>query len=288
MFASGTPGWMRMLFMITTMTIAVPTGIKVFAWVATVWGGKLRLTSGMLFGLGGLFMFLFSGITGVMLASTPFDIHVNNTYFVVGHFHYVINGAVVMGFFAAIYHWFPKMTGRMYYEGLGKLHFLLTFAGLNLIFLPMHPLGLQGMPRRVSSYDPEFTFWNVIASLGGFLLGVSIVPFLLNILSAWIRGKKAGPNPWQAIGIEWLVPSPPPHENFDEIPIVVSGPYGYGEDKPLVEPVLIGLSNGVANGSANGVTNGSANGSANGSVNGSTNGYSNSVLDNKPNDNNLN
>ncbi|NES93386.1 cbb3-type cytochrome c oxidase subunit I, partial [Okeania sp. SIO2B9] len=235
MFASGTAGWMRMLFMFTTMAIAVPTGIKVFAWVATVWGGKLRLTSAMLFALGGLFTFLFAGITGVMLASAPFDIHVNNTYFVVGHFHYVINGAVVMGFFAAIYHWFPKMTGRMYYEGLGKLHFLLTFLGVNLIFLPMHPLGLQGMPRRVASYDPEFAFWNVIASLGGFLLGVSIVPFLLNVLSSWILGDRAGANPWRAIGLEWLVASPPPHENFDEIPVVVSGPYGYGSDEPLVQ-----------------------------------------------------
>ena len=234
MFASGTAGWMRMLFMFTTMAIAVPTGIKVFAWVATVWGGKLRLTSAMLFALGGLFTFLFAGITGVMLASAPFDIHVNNTYFVVGHFHYVINGAVVMGFFAAIYHWFPKMTGRMYYEGLGKLHFLLTFLGINLIFLPMHPMGLQGMPRRVASYDPEFAFWNVIASLGGFLLGVSILPFLLNMLSSWARGDRAGANPWRAIGLEWLVASPPPHENFDEIPVVVSGPYGYGSDEPLV------------------------------------------------------
>ncbi|MEL7070591.1 MAG: cytochrome c oxidase subunit I [Cyanobacteria bacterium J06581_3] len=234
MFASGTPGWMRMLFMITTMTISVPTGIKVFAWVATIWGGKIRLTSGMLFGLGALFAFLFAGITGVMLASTPFDIHVNNTYFVVGHFHYVINGAVVMGFYAAIYHWFPKMTGKMYYEGLGKLHFALTFIGINLIYLPMHPLGLQGMPRRVASYDPEFAFWNVLASLGGFLLGVSTLPFLLNILSSWTQGKPASANPWNAIGLEWLVASPPPHENFEEIPVVVSPPYGYGSDEPLV------------------------------------------------------
>jgi len=234
MFASGTPGWMRMLFMITTMTISVPTGIKVFAWVATIWGGKIRLTSGMLFGLGALFAFLFAGITGVMLASAPFDIHVNNTYFVVGHFHYVINGAVVMGFYAAIYHWFPKMTGKMYYEGLGKLHFALTFLGINLIYLPMHPMGLMGMPRRVASYDPEFAFWNVLASLGGFLLGVSTLPFLLNMLSSWTQGKPAGDNPWNAIGIEWLVSSPPPHENFEEIPVVVSPPYGYGSDEPLV------------------------------------------------------
>ncbi|ERN40162.1 cytochrome c oxidase, subunit I [Rubidibacter lacunae KORDI 51-2] len=235
MFASGTPDWMRMLFMFSTMLISVPTGVKVFAWVATVWGGKIQLTTPMLFALGGLVMFLFAGVTGIMLASAPFDIHVNNTYFVVGHFHYVIYGAAVMGAYAAIYHWFPKMTGHMYYEGLGKLHFALTFIGANLNFFPMHPLGLQGMPRRVASYDPEFAFWNVIASIGGFILGLSTLPFILNILSSWVQGKKAPNNPWRAIGLEWLVSSPPPHENFAEIPVVVSGPYGYGSNEPLVE-----------------------------------------------------
>ncbi|MBE9158703.1 cytochrome c oxidase subunit I [Nodosilinea sp. LEGE 06152] len=234
MFASGTPSWMRMLFMFSTMLISVPTGVKVFAWVATVWGGKLRLDTPMLFALGGLVCFLFAGITGVMLGAVPFDIHVNNTYFVVGHFHYVIYGAAVMGVYAAIYHWFPKMTGHMYYEGLGKLHFALTFIGVNLNFFPMHPLGLMGMPRRVASYDPEFAYWNVIASLGGFLLGVSTLPFILNMISSWILGKRAAANPWNAIGLEWLIPSPPPVENFEEIPIVVSGPYGYGSYEPLV------------------------------------------------------
>jgi cytochrome c oxidase subunit 1 len=234
MFASGTPDWMRMLFMATTMLISVPTGIKVFAWVATVWGGKIRLTTAMLFALGGLTMFVFAGITGIMLASAPVDIHVNNTYFVVGHFHYVIYGAAVMGLYAALYHWFPKMTGRMYSQGLGKLHFALTFLGTNLCFFPMHPLGLQGMPRRVASYDPEFIFWNVLASLGGFLLGVSTIPFILNMVSSWVQGEKAPKNPWRAIGLEWLVSSPPSHENFEELPIVIAEPYGYGKDEPLV------------------------------------------------------
>lgn len=234
MFASGTPGWMRMVFMFSTMLISVPTGIKVFAWVATIWGGKLRLDTAMLFALGGLVMFVFAGITGIMLSAVPVDIHVNNTYFVVGHFHYVIYGAVVMGIYAAIYHWFPKMTGRMYYEGLGKLHFALTFIGANLNFFPMHPLGLQGMPRRVASYDPEFAFWNVVASLGAFLLGMSTLPFILNMVSSWVQGKKAPANPWRAIGLEWLVSSPPPHENFEEIPVVLAEPYGYGKQEPLI------------------------------------------------------
>ncbi|WP_434685775.1 cytochrome c oxidase subunit I [Pseudanabaena minima] len=234
MFASGTPSWMRMVFMATTMLISVPTGIKVFAWVATIWGGKIKLNTAMLFGLGALVMFVFAGITGIMLASVPVDIHVNNTYFVVGHFHYVIYGAVVMGIYAALYHWFPKMTGRMYSEGLGKLHFILTFIGTNACFFPMHPLGLHGMPRRVASYDPEFAFWNVIASLGGFLLGVSTIPFILNMVSSWVQGEKSPKNPWRAIGLEWLVASPPSHENFEELPIIISEPYGYGKDEPLV------------------------------------------------------
>ncbi|MEM6399427.1 MAG: cytochrome c oxidase subunit I [Cyanobacteria bacterium P01_D01_bin.116] len=233
MYASGTAGWMRMLFMFSTMLISVPTGIKVFAWVGTIWGGKLRLDTPMLFALGGLVMFVFAGITGIMLSSVPIDIHVNNTYFVVGHFHYVIFGAVVMGIYAAIYHWFPKMTGKMYYEGLGKLHFWLTFIGANLNFFPMHPLGLQGMPRRVASYDPQYLGWNVVASIGAFILGMSTLPFLLNMISSWIDGKKASDNPWNAIGLEWLVSSPPPVENFEkQLPIVLEEPYGYGKLKP--------------------------------------------------------
>ncbi|MEA5571501.1 cytochrome c oxidase subunit I [Calothrix sp. UHCC 0171] len=234
MYASGTPGWMRIIFMISTMFVSVPTGIKVFAWVATMWRGKISLTTPMLFALGGLIMFVFAGVVGIMLASVPIDIHVNNTYFVVGHFHYVLYGTVTMGLFAAIYHWFPKMTGRMYYEGLGKLHFWLAFIGTNLNFFPMHPLGLHGMVRRVASYDPEYTFWNVIASIGAFLLGMSTLPFILNMISSWINGEKAPDNPWRAIGLEWLVSSPPPVENFEEIPVVVSGPYGYGTNEPLV------------------------------------------------------
>ncbi len=235
MFASGTPGWMRMLFMFSTMLISVPTGIKVFAWVATIWGGKLCLDTAMLFALGGLINFVFSGITGIMLSSVPVDIHVNNTYFVVGHFHYVIYGAIVFGIYAGIYHWFPKMTGKMYYEGLGKLHFWLTFIGNTLNFLPMHPVGLMGMPRRVASYDPEFAFWNVLASIGAFLLGMSTLPFLLNMISSWISGKEANANPWRAIGLEWLVSSPPDVENFEEIPVVIAEPYGYGKKEALTE-----------------------------------------------------
>jgi cytochrome c oxidase subunit I len=167
------------------------------------------------------------------VSSVPVDVHVNNTYFVVGHFHYVLFGTVTMGLYSAIYHWFPKMTGRMYYEGWGKLHFWLTFIGTNLNFLPMHPLGLQGMLRRVSSYAPEYEFWNIIASLGAFLLGMSTLPFIFNMVVSWMQGEKAPDNPWRAIGLEWMVSSPPPVENFEQIPIIISDPYGYGKTEPL-------------------------------------------------------
>ncbi|MDB9452630.1 cytochrome c oxidase subunit I [Dolichospermum circinale] len=229
MYVSGTPGWLRLFFMVTTMFVSIPTGIKVFAWVATIWGGKIRLTTPMLFALGGLVMFVFAGITGIMLSSVPVDVHVNNTYFVVGHFHYVLYGTVTMGMYAAIYHWFPKMTGRMFHEGWGKVHFWLAFIGTNLNFLPMHPLGLQGMLRRAASYAPELIGWNIVASLGSFLLGISTLPFIFNMLISWMDGEKASANPWRAIGLEWTVSSPPPVENFEEIPIVTCEPYGYGK-----------------------------------------------------------
>ncbi|MDM3846421.1 MAG: cbb3-type cytochrome c oxidase subunit I [Aphanizomenon gracile PMC638.10] len=231
LYVSGTPAWMRLFFMVTTMFVSIPTGIKVFAWVATIWGGKIRLTTPMLFALGGLVMFVFAGITGIMLSSVPVDVHVNNTYFVVGHFHYVLYGTVTMGMYAAIYHWFPKMTGRMFHEGWGKIHFWLAFIGTNLNFLPMHPLGLQGMLRRAASYAPELIGWNIVASLGSFLLGMSTLPFIFNMLISWIDGEKAPANPWRAIGLEWTISSPPPVENFEEIPIVTCEPYGYGKSE---------------------------------------------------------
>ena len=231
MFASGTPSWMRVFFMFSTMLVAVPTGVKVFAWTATVWKSKLHLDTPMLFALGGLIMFMIAGLTGVMLGTVPFDLHANNTYFVVGHFHYVVYNTITMGIFAAIYFWFPKITGRMYAEGWGKIHFWLTFIAANLNFFPMLILGVQGMLRRVSSYDPQYQGWNLIASLGAFLLGVSVLPFLGNMIASWLYGPPALENPWRATGLEWTVSSPPPQENFESIPTVILPPYNYGNPR---------------------------------------------------------
>ncbi len=229
MFTSGTPDWLRMFFMITSFVVAVPTGIKVFSWLATIWGGKLELTSAMLFAMGFVSMFVVGGLSGVILAAVPVDIHVHDTYFVVAHLHYVLFGGSVFALYAGLYFWFPKMTGRLLNEPWGKIHFALTFIGFNLCFLPMHQLGLQGMPRRVAEYATEFQGLNVLVSVGGFLLGISTLPFLFNAIYSWIWGEKASANPWRALTLEWMTSSPPPVENFDDpLPVITAPPYEYG------------------------------------------------------------
>jgi cytochrome c oxidase subunit 1 len=194
---------MRMFFTVSTLIVAVPTGVKIFSWVATLWGGKIRFNSAMLFAIGLLAMFVLGGLSGVTLGTAPVDIHVHDTYYVVAHFHYVLFGGSVFGIYAGLYHWYPKITGRYLNEGLGKLHFVLTFIGTNLTFLPMHELGLKGMPRRVAMYDPQFQTINQICTFGAFLLGISVLPFLINAIWSWSRGEKAGSNPWNAKTLEW-------------------------------------------------------------------------------------
>jgi cytochrome c oxidase subunit I len=228
MFTSGMPAWIRIPMAITTVIIAVPTGIKIFSWLATLWRGVLHLDTPMLFALGFLTTFSLGGISGIMLAMIPFDIHVTASYFVVAHIHYVLFGGSLMTIFAGVYYWFPKMTGRMFDERLGKWHFWTTFVFFNLTFGPMHILGLQGMPRRVATYADKFANLNLFISIASWMLGLSTLIFIYNMVTSWRGGPRAVGNPWRALTLEWQVSSPPPIFNFDEVPTVVGGPYEYG------------------------------------------------------------
>jgi cytochrome c oxidase subunit 1 len=182
----------------------------------------------MLFALGFVSMFVIGGLSGIMLGAVPIDIHTSDSYFIVAHIHYVLLGGSLFTIFAGIYYWFPKMTGRMYDERLGKLHFWLTFIGFNLTFFPMHYIGLQGMPRRVADYAHRFADINLFISIASFGLGASTLVFLYNMARSWAHGPIAPANPWRALTLEWQVSSPPPTFNFDEVPQVVGNPYEYG------------------------------------------------------------
>ena len=228
MFVSGMQPWIRVPMMVTTAIIAIPTGIKIFSWLATLWRGVLHLDTPMLFALGFLTMFTCGGISGVMLAMIPLTIHVSDTYFIVAHIHYVLFGGSLFTIFAGVYYWFPKMTGRMYDERLGRLHFWLTFIFFNATFGPMHIIGVQGMPRRVYDYADKFATWNLVISICAFILGLSTLIFAYNMVASWRGGPRAVANPWRALTLEWQVSSPPPIFNFDAIPTVVGGPYEYG------------------------------------------------------------
>ena len=186
----------------------------------------------MLWAIGFIAMFTIGGLSGIYLGSVPIDIHASDTYFIVAHIHYVLFGGSVFTIFAGIYYWYPKMTGRMYNERLGQLHFWLTFIAFNLTFFPMHYIGLRGMPRRVSDYANQFADFNLFISIASFALGASTIIFLYNMIWSWKFGPKAGNNPWHALTLEWQVSSPPPIFNFDEIPQVVGGPYEYGSPAP--------------------------------------------------------
>ena len=204
-------------FGVLTMLIAVPTGVKFFNWIGTMWGGNLHFTTSLLFGIGFLLSFVIGGVTGVILAAPALDFHLTDSYFVVAHFHYVLYGGGVMALFSAIYYWYPKFTGKKLHEGWGKLHFALTFIGFNLTFLVQHQLGVEGMPRRTASYlaSDGFDTLNLISSIGAGILGLSTLPFLWNVYRTWRKGERVGRNPWEAGTLEWWAPSPPPIGNFD-------------------------------------------------------------------------
>jgi cytochrome c oxidase subunit 1 len=224
MFATGIDYRIRLFFSFASMVIAVPTGIKIWSWLATIWGGSIRFRTPMLFGLGFIALFIIGGITGVWLALVPFDVQVHDTYFVVAHLHYVLFGGSLMSIFAGLYYWFPKISGKLYNEVLGKIHFWLTFIGMNLTFMPMHAMGMLGMPRRIYTYRPEFAGWNAVASFGAAILGVGMFLFAVNMLWSLWRGKPSPPDPWNHDEhnrtLEWQVSSPPPAENFHTIPVI--------------------------------------------------------------------
>ena len=232
MFLSGMNPALGTAFMMSTMVIAVPSAIKTFNWLGTLWGGSIRLTTPMLNGLAFVSIFVIGGLSGVFMASTPVDIFIHDTYFIVAHFHYVVAG-IVFGLFAAVYYWFPKMFGRMMNETLGRIHFVLTFILFNATFFPMHFLGVAGHMRRI--WNPlQYEFlqplqgMNQFISVSAFLLGLSQILFLVNFFWSLFAGKKAEMNPWHANTLEWAAPSPPPHGNWGEhLPVVHHGPYEY-------------------------------------------------------------
>jgi cytochrome c oxidase subunit 1 len=232
MFTSGLAPYLQLPFMILTFVIGIPTGIKIFSWTATLWGGKIRLTTAMLFAIGFVALFTCGGITGIFLAAVPYDLDVHGTYFVVAHFHYVLVGGSLMGVFAGMYYWFPKMSGRLLNETVGKIHFWLFVIGFNGTFLPMHWLGVEGMPRWVATYDPQFEFWNRFASISSYVMGIGILLFFVNVIWSVSAGKKSGPNPWGGRTLEWMIPSPPHYYNFKHIPTVYGLPYDFSHPLP--------------------------------------------------------
>jgi cytochrome c oxidase subunit 1 len=225
MFATGLSVPLTIWTMIATMAIAVPSGVKMFNWLGTMWGGSISLRVPMLFAIGFLFMFLIGGVDGVFHAVVPIDYAINDTYWVVSHIHYVLFGGSVFGVFAGMYFWFPKMTGKMLDETLGTIHFWLMLIGMNLTFMPMHILGLKGMPRRIAEYQSGqgWDIWNLIATIGAFTIAVSVLFFIANVIKTLATAPKtAGDDPWEGNTLEWMTSSPPPEHNFDRLPEIHS------------------------------------------------------------------
>src|SRR5487761_1137746 len=224
MFTTGISVDTQAYFTAATMVIAVPTGIKIFSWVATMWEGSIEFKTPMLWAIGFLFLFTVGGVTGVVLANAGVDHYLHNTYYVVAHFHYVLSLGAVFGLFAGFYYWIGKMSGRQYNEVFGKIHFWTTFIGVNLTFFPMHFLGLAGMPRRISDYPAAFAGWNMVASIGSFISFASTLFFVFVVFHTLFAGRKVGANYWGegATTLEWTLPSPPPFHSYDELPHIAT------------------------------------------------------------------
>jgi cytochrome c oxidase subunit I len=230
MFVSGQSMYGGMIFSVLSFLVAIPSAIKVFNWTATMYKGSIRFDTPMLYALGFIGLFTMGGLTGLMLASLAIDVHVHDTYFVVAHFHYIMVGGTVMAYLGGIHFWWPKMTGRMYPELWGKLSALVVFVGFNLTFFPQFVLGYLGMPRRYYEYSAEFQVLNVMSTAGASILAVGYLLPLAYLSLSLFRPANAGPNPWNATGLEWQTESPPPVHNFEETPVVTAGPYAYSSE----------------------------------------------------------
>jgi cytochrome c oxidase subunit 1 len=236
MFATGLGPVAISAFSLSTMFIAVPTGVKIFNWIGTMWGGRIRVTTPLLFAAGFVAMFTIGGLSGVTHAIVPSDTQQTDTYYIVAHFHYVLFGGSIFGLFAGVYYWYPKFTNKLLDERLGKLHFVLMLIGFNLTFGPFHVLGLQGMPRRIYTYPANrgWDFWNLMSTIGAFTIALSILVFLYNVRKTRRTEQDVGADPWDARTLEWSIPSPPPDYNFASVPVVAARDElwhrKYGED----------------------------------------------------------
>jgi cytochrome c oxidase subunit I len=222
MFVVGLSVDTRAYFTAASIVIAVPTGVKVFSWIATMWGGSIEFKTPMLFAMGFIVLFTIGGVTGVVLANAGVDVVLHNTYYVVAHFHYVLSMGAVYGIFAGFYYWIGKISGRQYNETLGKIHFWIFFIGVNLTFFPMHFLGLAGMPRRIPDYADAFAGWNLVASIGAYISYAATLFWVFIVLHTLFAGRRAVANPWGpgAVTLEWRLPSPPPFHTYEELPVI--------------------------------------------------------------------
>jgi cytochrome c oxidase subunit 1 len=230
LFVAGISAYAALIFSLLSYLVAIPSAVKVFNWTATLYKGSISYSTPMLFALGFIGLFTMGGLTGLMLAATGLDVHVHDTYFVIAHFHFIMVGGTVMAYMGGLHYWWPKITGRMYPEAWARPAAFLVFFGFILTFLPQFVLGYQGMPRRYHRYDPQFQVLNVMSSAGASILAVGYVLPLVYMIWSLGYGKKAGPNPWGATGLEWQTPSPPPTDNFAVTPVVTRGPYEFAEE----------------------------------------------------------
>jgi cytochrome c oxidase subunit 1 len=227
MFTSGMSNTALWFFSLLTFIVAVPSAIKVFNWVATMYKGSIDLKPPMLYAISFIFLFMIGGLSGLILGSLATDVHVHDTSFVVAHFHYIVFGGMGFAFFAAIHYWFPKIYGKMYNFKRANIAWAFLFIGFNVLYFPLFIIGMQGMPRRYYDYLPQFQTGHVISTIGAFILITGFIMMVINLIKGARNGAKAPANPWNGNTLEWQIPSPPPHENFDQIPVISEDPYNY-------------------------------------------------------------